>query len=355
VDWEGHGDFVDIQSAIDAGKTRLFVRAGTYSVDTTITIKESNTLIFGEERISTVIRFSEIATAGINLIESAYSFSIKNITLACDTIAGTHFLNGIYFSEANNGYESVIENCYFQYFEYGSGICLGTGGQISNFLITNNEFIGNLYHITGQRLEYIKIIDNIFNDSVADITTGDISLNYVAKSFIDRNKFLGSEADFGIRLYLSVPGVVQQNMISNNYFYIRTSNFIIHNYDTVQGEDTDCLIYRNTISNNVMLRCGLEAIYMNRCEYNIISSNLIWEASHADSNYSNIYLLWCNYNNISDNKIEAPVGYANIQVVGHGNVVVGNYLPGSTVAGNALEILNPDNEFGHNIETGLIL
>jgi hypothetical protein len=345
VDWEGHGDFVDIQSAIDAGKTRLFVRAGTYYISTPII--PSNTMsIIGENQNDTILIYSEGSVAGQNIIQTSKKITIKNLNLEGNSVA----LNGIYVSTAGGGI--TAEDCTFSTFT-NAGISFEANTQVEWVLIKNSYFVFSKYAIIGKYIDHISIINNTI-DNIG--TTTLIYLKNVSNCVIDGNMLgrpdVGGICDNGV-IILKDDVAPLKNIfnvkITNNIFADFNYNAIKLGYVAPRGEDTDSDINKNLIDSNIIGTTGLESIYINRGEFNIISNNIIEQACDDDVNLSNISLLWCNYCNILNNKIESVGGYANIEVVGYGNIVVGNFLPGST--GDALTMLNTNNEFGHNIET----
>jgi len=145
VDAAGHGDFTDIQSALNAGKKRIYVRGGTYTISSTITISSSDVLIQGEGMNSTIIKIANGANINAITIKSGLSnIVIANIQIdgnkANQTSGNGILING---TDTANVTNCAILNCYLHDI-YGVGIrgyytknCI-----ISECIIANCGFYG---------------------------------------------------------------------------------------------------------------------------------------------------------------------------------------------------------------------
>ena len=217
------GDYTDIQSAINAGKHKLFVRAGTYTLSADITFAADETVILGES-------FDTIIDCGVN-----YKININarpNCLISGIKVTGTQTTNGLIYSAA--GGSGIVEKNYID-----GVLPIELSGNASDkiFTVRDNFITGS----SGRKgiVNYYGTIQNNFMFNFGTSTSG-----------------------------VDVYGTNGADIISGNYFYniggTNTNNVIVirggdnvidnHIENVVAKSIKDCTgIYRgvNTIGNHL--------------------------------------------------------------------------------------------------------
>ncbi len=125
---DGSGDFSDIASAVDAGAKSIFVKNGTYALETSSAIDIGNgTRIEGETRVGVVLSFSD---ASAQLIGDSDN-EIRNMTIDRSVTSNQEI---VFFS----GRRNVIENLTVS--SLGRTLYLGADCRLSNSEIHGERF-----------------------------------------------------------------------------------------------------------------------------------------------------------------------------------------------------------------------
>ena len=245
VDAAGNGDYLDLQSALNAGKKRIFVRSGDYSITTPITITADDVKIVGEGWQNTCFRSNE-AIGATNVFEIGFENDpYKNIEISDIGINTTPSAGGSGFFAHSGVSFLTINNCHV-YGCYTSGITF-QGVDISTI---SNCFI-EFSH------SYGIVFQNASNSTIS-------------------NNSIGYNNNAGIYLY----GAAQQNNISGNTIYAN-DNYQIN----IEGS------FFNLINNNLIdgrLAAGDTISVMNAAHNNIISGNAIIQAGHNGINLQGV-------------------------------------------------------------------
>lgn len=145
------GDYTTVGAAITAGKTRIFVRAGTYS-ETTMSLP-SNCVIVGESRDGVILDLNNgyIACGGNDRLEH---FTIKNWATNGVRVTTESLLNDLRFTATTSYYEYAIrfgsayrfhiQNCIFDNATASVGAAwIRDSSAYGIAYIHNNTFTGN--------------------------------------------------------------------------------------------------------------------------------------------------------------------------------------------------------------------
>lgn len=188
VDADGNGDFRDIQSAIDAGRTRIFVRAGTYVLDADIVL-DSDIMIVGESKYNTIIDCNNSAYKITAEGDDVYSTGSITLTNGSATVTGSgtswnaNLEAGDYIATDEHSFkiasvdsdtQVTIETNYYGETSSGLGYYAGTfkhNIQIHNITVKNQ----NLSSLAGM-IDLKSVINSTFNDII--ITEGDTAYSY---------------------------------------------------------------------------------------------------------------------------------------------------------------------------------
>ena len=186
VDVNGGGDYVSVQEALAAGKKRIFLRSGTYILNSDINIG-SDTFIVGEDKYNTIIDLNntyQILTSGDT------EYNTGTITVANDdtTIVGSGTVwttnlavndyiviyGSVYkITEVTDNTHLEIEIPYRGYPE--SSISYSAGTFINNIELRNFTITGQDTAITGKASVYLY---GIVNSYVANLILKETKLSY---------------------------------------------------------------------------------------------------------------------------------------------------------------------------------
>ena len=298
------GDYTDIQSAINAGKHKIFVRAGTYTLSADITFAADETVIVGESW-DTVIACGASYKININAKSNCLISGIK--------VTGTQTTNGLIYSAS--GGSGIVEKCYID-----GVLPIELSGNASDkiFTVRDNFITGS----SGRKgiVNYYGTIQNNFMFNFGTSTSG-----------------------------VDVYGTNGADIISGNYFYniggTNTNNVIVirggdnvidnHIENVVANSTKECTgIYRGvSVIGNYLKNIGTTSDdafgidgggITKSCFGNYIDTIGNGSATTAIGIKSSIGSYSSNY---IDN-ITATTTYG-IQVIGS-STVSGNYLGNST-------------------------
>jgi hypothetical protein len=361
VDWEGHGDFVDIQSAIDAGFKKIFIRSGTYDLATPIVIDEPNIQLIGEDNSISGTQITSTTLTNDSLIKftgtfaNSYGFSIDNIYFDGNVLGGN---NGIlwYLSDGGTGagvadnFQLTIKNCRFGSFYTGSAIKVIdsylTANIHDNFFKLCLNCIYSFLDDYGYGFWHSRIHNN-----TAYLNAGNSffvkldDLNYYTQ--ISNNTMIVAAVGVtGIQVGKTGAALFRDMNINGNIF----TNY--YGYATLSGIVLNAVTDSN-ISNNVISYPARNGISMTNCEHNDVVGNLVEVPSLNNANlYCGILLSGTSiYNTVTGNTIDGiadeKYGISEEAATSDYNIITSNNLFGSSPS---LNISGVNTEVGHNRE-----
>lgn len=236
VDAAGYGDYTNIQDALDAGKTKIYVRAGTYEISSAINSTSSNIKIIGESKMNTTIRLSN--GSDCNMIDfgtaptTPTSVEIRNFTFNGNSSNQTSTSHGINLINCS---DFLIQDCYLNDIRDASIITSGTSSlnRIYNNYITNCT--QGIYCLDSQGRHLIY--GNIITSCDYGILLDDSPFNNISAS----NYF--SENGYAV----FIEGTSQKNIINSNLIFSSTNQQIWAGTDS--GYDDVAVITSNIIYN----------------------------------------------------------------------------------------------------------
>ncbi len=298
------GDYADLQSALDAGKTRIFIKAGTYETATTITITANNVLIRGEDRMSTIIKLANDSDVNVMDVEGN-GIDIKGIQIDGNKANQTLLKEGIYITGDN----CSVEKCYVKDVKLRG-------------IMSNGDY-------------------NIISNNIVSSCSDGISISNAQYNIVATNSIQGSTLG-AIKVLKSHNVIVGNICIGGNDYGIHLYGYYVNVHNTVIGnicKDNDIGIFLekgggsyspmyNTISNNICESNTLYGIQLDEANYNIVSNNVV-----RLSQEEGILLTTSSHNNISNNLVtescqftENGSSYDDIQLETNSdyNIVQGN-------------------------------
>ena len=318
VDATGAGDYKSIQDALDAGNNRIFVRSGTYIIDSVISIDKDNVFIVGENKFNTILIYPDVPTSNYNIFLFGNGTTRRsNLTISNLTLDG------------NRDNQTTAE----------TGIKLDTVDYftLSDCIINNFEVIGvDLFEDN----KYLKVNDCNFFDNDIDINFADLCFYYTIlnnifdatdstkSSYCIYNTITSSQAQFGI---------IKENFIKNKNlgFFLEQgyANVIGNFFDSIQEHGIQYTDGRhNIIANNNFYLIGLKTndtysgiIFDDTSIYNTINGNHLTSVTGPNKvkygireNHAN-----CDYNIITSNNIHTAIT-ASISTQGANTVSANN-------------------------------
>lgn len=232
VDIEGNGDFTDIQSALDAGEKRLFVRNGTYVLDRNITLLD-DIVIVGESKYDTIIDCNntayKIQASGSNRCGGSGLSVTNNSTTVTDAGAvfqSNNVVAGDFIFVDGGLYEISSVDSQTQLTLKGSWEGLTSSGlsyrilnpirnvRLSNFTITNftQEYYGSIH--------FLYVVESQIVDVISELHDGEsngIELNACYNCLLNS-------------LYFRDSGTIALNINSSDHITI--SDILISNCKT---------------------------------------------------------------------------------------------------------------------------
>ena len=324
VDVNGHGDYTDIQSALDAGKKRIFVRGGTYTITSTISIMSSDVLIQGEGMNSTIIKIAD----GTN---------IDAITVGNETVALSNIIIRDIQIDGNKANNST-----------GTGRGIYVDGT-STYVMTNLAILNCYIHDVTQDAIYMSYCNNsIIAGNIAKNNNYALDLYYSDNNTVNGNQF-ASNTTYGIAADYSSGNTIVGNQLSGSLtgisFYSGDNNMITAN--TVNSS-SDCLTLdlckNNVVAENQFNNSNQGISIQDSSAHNIIISNQINNSLYSGievTNYSDSTLIMgnictgngeygidivsgCSNTSIFDNYFASNTSGA-INNAGTGTVIKNNY------------------------------
>lgn len=306
------GDYTTLGAAIAAGKTRIFVRNGTYAESGEYTIP-ANCVIIGESKYGAIIDVSGTTNHRILIADTATKVSLKNLTFKDSTTQ-----DWLIEPASTNASHSdiLIENCYFE----KGGVMLGgtgTSSTIYNVVIQNCKF----YNV-GVTYGSIRIRARV-------ATGGEITGLRILNNYIQAGNITSGYYNIGVTGYYG-----RGNIIANNYVYNGRNSGTVYAIYVSLTDITN--VSEVKIVNNYCEDYSSYYIYLNGGSSNentaIISDNVIIVGggtnSYIVSNFSNTI--------IRNNVISCNASYGGtlIQIMANGDrtSVIGNLLYGGSLA-----------------------
>ena len=367
------GDYTDIQSAIDAGKHKLFVRAGTYTLSADITFAVNETVIMCESwdtiiaagasykidmssRSNSLIQNCKITGSRTDVATIYHGTSGDNNTIKgnfLDVSYGIRFDEGSYNKIINNtitgtsgtwgarvddNYGSIINNNIIYNFGTSSSGVNVTGIHASNHNVVNNN---TFYNVGGSNANIVVGV------SASSYCT--VSGNHLYK--INANNSSGTAKGIYIGSYGNASG---------NYLYeigyvsaYRTYGIESGSYGVIAGNSLNRIGYAFSDSDTKVLILGSEGV---------ISGNNIFNAQAGSGKY--LYYIYIGFDsNVNGNYIynvdTTPTAYG-VYIVGTGINVIGNKIVPTNItpiaSSSVSNIANVSNNMGVDplIETKLI-
>ena len=324
------GDYTTLGAAITAGKTRIFVRNGTYS-ESAISTSTADISIIGESPLA-VLSFGTASCTFSGARINIQNISFVNTTAGVVTFSGANarIFNCKFSGTATtttqlvfSGAYSIVEMCTFGTYGDGAGDKVTVGGdrmQIRNCTI-NHGTIGNsssygFFALTANRSTISGCTGTLAlssNDCLFRIAGGDQMIITGNNILIDGGKFIG------------ITNTNSSVMISNNYS--NPIGFISHN-SSASTQGMVCT------GNNMQIN-GIAGAYFtkllssgtfNYCNFsdNVISFNASVTTAIQLGGTNNIVS-----NNIM--KDNAPTTALVMASGSNNNIITGNQFMGSTV------------------------
>lgn len=344
VDVNGFGDYTDIQTALDEGKTRIFVRAGTYEIGASISIISSNVIIIGEHRNNVILSLADNADCDVIQVGDGTvvlnGITLENIQIdgnkanqtagSCIRVMDDITNLAIRDCDIHDGHERGLE------FKSVAGACA-----------TNTNIINNLIHANGQGAypegagimlddctsTYIqgnRIYDN-GNDAGINVNSGNVD------TFVMNNIITG-----GGRRGISVSSgstVISANIIKDNdfaaIFMNSPNNVISNNYIEDNNQNSS-----ETIKAEVRIASPGN---------NVITGNTI-HITGAGPDYG--MEIDSSYNTITGNQFEDDTGVTGglyLYDSASYNVVIANIFEGSWTTNIVEHASSSNNDISHNI------
>ena len=313
IDVNGYGDYTDIQSALNDGKTSIYVRKGTYIITSAITILSSNVTITGESWTNTIIKVGDTARC-CGIIVGNGATTLTNITISNIQIDGNYQnqfgganLHGIYLygSPTNIITKVQISNCYVHDCEH-TGIYLFYA---NNNIITENQVTSNQFD--GIVVRYSNY-NTIYNNQVNNNINIGIGIAYSSNNIVTGNQ-ASSNSMTGIDISDSFYSIVTENQANSN------PNYGIG----LEGNSQYNIIMGNQANYNQAW--GIISYYSN---HNTISDN-----QTISNTGGGILMYSSSYNVIVENKCtQNGTGISIGTSDCNKNLVVKNYLTGNTTS-----------------------
>lgn len=348
---DGSAEFKEIQDAINAGRTNIFVRSGTYWFKDDYRIVDNDIHIVGENKSDTIFKIHADFSGGSAILaigDAPNSITVSNIIIENITFDGnrtvyTSAMDVLFISSVN---DLQVINCNF-IDSARSGISTSNHANadnkklwISNCYFTNSKIGIYLYGSSG--VETVDwLITNNYISSAGTLSWG-IYLEYCNDSIISNNIILSQYSAILIKQS-------RRNIISNNN--LRSS--ARHGIEATQSHFLN-------INGNQIHDCDRHGINLGGCQYNNIINNIFYNNGvETDDTYSDIILntnnaVYCLYNIINNNQINAAsdvsrtkYGYRESNSSQDYNLIANNIVVGHT--GTTISIQGANTIIGDNI------
>lgn len=247
---DGTGDFDNIQDAIDdlpAGGGVVYIKEGTYTITTTISITSNNVSLIGAGK-ATIIN-SNASTIDTISVSGCSGIIIDKL---CIVSKRTNYVESIKLVNCDN---SVFSNLWISTNDNSISMdnsC--TGNMIHNCNISNGFSSGIIIYGAN---------NSITSNYITTCSEGALKLQGALNNVISNNRIVSNPAQ-GIKLIYSCNGnLISNNIVNSNGTSFFKSGIYIHQSD-------NNIIIGNTVTNNTNHEVNIND---NQCDRNIIMGN----------------------------------------------------------------------------------
>jgi parallel beta-helix repeat protein len=272
VDAAGDGDYTTVGAAITDGKTRIFVRSGTYAEAGAIALPNGAT-ITGEDPKNTIISAGKFTIAGDT---AAYTAGTVSVTVNTTTVTGIGtswlanvaatdliLISEVWHEIASVDLDTQITLTRAYRGQTVAGVNYATANFYTDIIISGITITGNSGQARGIDAAFVKglVIENCILKDIGDSVAGGYAIytNYCIDSDIVDNFITGMLSNatevvylargynikvegnrivdnrhMGIRLHSGNNIIVQNNLVANNGYYGIYANLtnisIVNNY-----------------------------------------------------------------------------------------------------------------------------
>ena len=307
-----NGDYSSLKAAIDAGKTNIFIKNGTYNEIANIDLTNDNTIIIGESKDGTRIVFPSNYD-GLRIYANYCQISYLTLDTLTNSGDATLVLGDGQVSgspDTSVGNNNVIDNCIikggsetFAVYIAGASYTIGDDTLTAfnnNDLQYNNKIINCYLYSSwnGDAFSFSLQKNGVFSNNYCE--GGRIAFYMCRESECNNNKIVNSLAQ---GIFVAAP--CQDNVIIGNKIHISVSSGIkVQN----QLEHTPLLAnqgaFNNIISNNSIYGCNNTGIEITGTLSFEVRGNIISNNTISDVDNHGIYLQDAYANTIDGNTIK---------------------------------------------------
>ena len=287
VDASGGGDYKSPKEAVDASKTNIFVRNGTYTIDDEIDMTDTSKTwtLFGESLAGVIFKLNAAST---KILKISWNVNINNITFDGNSLAGAVGIN------FNEGRDDSIHDCLFDNFDGSGAVCINetsSGSDSQRISIEGCEFKNSdeCISMNTDGLIDSNVTNNYFSATPGTITQKVIDILAIGCK-IDNNNFSASPAGIIINIASNSSATT---INSNNFSSVPTTCIKITGSESI------------SINDNILLGSDRDSIIVDSSKYIKIDDNTILSPSQTTNDaYSGIELTnTSTFNTVSDNTI----------------------------------------------------
>lgn len=359
VDTGGHGDYTDIQDAIDyvhglgINGGKILIMPGLYQPTESITLY-SNIDILGLDPLSTIIDFQQVVTRRFEAIGETSPYSTGTIATALDdaTITGT---GTSWLANATAGDYIQIGTAWFKI----DSITDDTHLELTQ--PWRGKALSGESYIIATMLENISVRNLTIKgggDTEGNATPGNLYFAYCIDTVIENNYLLDAPGSTSIITHssrLTFRNNWPKAGVEAGAVFAWVTHSLIDNNKAGGSKEWDfsfAYCDNNTISNNYSPGCGRDGFTFNACKNNSIFGNISENNIRsgfqfvADTEFNNIFgnkannntesgmyfdgysAKWPSYNTVNGN-IAEDNGYYGIAIIGSDTtkiIITGNQL-----------------------------
>lgn len=273
------GDYTSLQDAVTAGKKTIYVRKGTFTNTSTLTLPD-NAVIIGESPTESIITGAAIQGTG--------TASISNLKITCNS--------GGYYAVNISGSGVKVSNVTVETTMNG-GISLGDNCNVTNSSITGNYYcdFGAFSYLSGSKISGASLTCNfgqksrIIGNSFTSTGGGGYEAISAANSCVVTDNIVVSTGSTGIGIYCHSGSIIQGNRIEGFQTGIYGST------------NTDGLI----CSNNLVKSCSGDAFNIHsysNTEYGpvTVTGNIAWQPGGIGFSFYPAWKLYASNNSVFD-------------------------------------------------------
>ncbi len=309
-----NGDYTSIQNALDAGKKRIYVKAGTYEISSSQIILSSGVDIWGESNGSVILRLADGANCDVIRVGDGLT-ALTDITIRDIQIDGNkanqtnNFISGIYFKGGSGTKitRSNILDCYI----YG---CRKAG--IRFYYSDNNMINRNKVILNNKGIDLYYSSDNLVIENQAN---SNIDFTGIGVGYGNNNTLIGNQANSNTGDGINISNG-NNNVVIGNHLSLNITHGIY-----VQWADNNIVVENQANSNTQ------DGIRIKNGENNLINGN---QVNSNSGNGIQLYTLGnppnSEYNMISGNRTTGNSGHG-IKILANciDNFIIQNYCTGN--------------------------